>query len=298
MKIGFKLLISLAVLCILVGGIGVAWSLQEFRLSEPEQIGLVPIEIEKTFEADKVKSMRLSAGTSNVVVTKSTGSDVKLRLTGSMAEANKDYARLDAKLSPDGELVVDARSNKTFHIGIDLTQILALIADGRVQWPTLEVSLPDKVYERLDLRADTGAVRMSGLQADTLLIKLGTGKVELSDFRGKDAVLQTDTGAIRGSNIEAELRAVSDTGSIQLDLPVLAGGVEANSDTGSIRIQVKEDAGFRLEATTDIGSLNTNLPGLSFEQKERRRWAATNGDGGPLIKLTNDIGSVAVNSLR
>lgn len=170
----------------------------------------------------------------------------------------------------------------------------------------------ENIEGEVRLRTSNGSVRVAALAGD-LEAQTSNGGVELEDVDGR-LVVRTSNGSIRGSAIRGTLdattsngavrvafervqgrrsiRAVTSNGSIDLDLPEVAGDVEASTSNGAITLRLPSSTSAEVRAVTSNSSITTD-----FDVRVRGRMSKTNlegtiGNGGPLLDLKTSNGAI------
>lgn len=103
---------------------------------------------------------------------------------------------------------------------------------------------------------------------------------------GDDVVIRDFAGPIE---VEAQRAAVR----LEAVTPI-RDAISVTTTTGSISLGVPPGSRLALEATTQRGEVEVELPGLSVTRSERQRLSGSIGGGGPLVKLESDLGDVRV----
>ncbi|MAF13167.1 hypothetical protein CMK11_22160 [Candidatus Poribacteria bacterium] len=152
----------------------------------------------------------------------------------------------------------------------------------------------DDVLGDVTVRTHNGAVSARyGAVASRARIESHNGAVDFAvdgDVRGAVS-LHTNNGRIsaRVGALRGDLNVDTSNGPVDLRVDdVLAGDIDARTSHGSLRLRVPPDAGFRLEATSRRGSIDTPW-GAGDGHLDTR----VNGDGRS-VKLRTSSGSVRV----
>ncbi|WJH36322.1 DUF4097 domain-containing protein [Paenibacillus sp. CC-CFT747] len=149
----------------------------------------------------------------------------------------------------------------------------------------------------LSLETDTGAIALKNSDAGQLSAESSTGSLTLSDIRGGGVTAATDTGSIRLAQIEGALKVESGTGSVEVTVPRLLQPIQAETDTGSIRIQAAQAGDVRVDFRTDTGRVSADVPGLSYAVRDKHELRSTGGSG-PLVKAESSTGSITLTTGR
>jgi len=128
-----------------------------------------------------------------------------------------------------------------------------------------------------------------------LQITANAGNIVVQNVTGQ-MVLKADVGAIRAeqvvlsgrSRLRANLGTIYFTGSLDP-----SGDYDMTTDLGSVNANLPDDASFHLEAKTDVGAVNTNLI-LGMQKRDKASGNVGTGPNYPRLRLKTDMGSVSV----
>lgn len=139
-----------------------------------------------------------------------------------------------------------------------------------------DVTVPRMVD--LDLKTDAGSINISDISGQVVCINdAGSIKVNGAHLRG-DSQLKTDAGV------------VTFTGSLD---PI--GSYRMTTDAGNVTVLLPENVSFRLDAKTDVGSINSDFP---LNVQRVFPGGKAHGDIGmppyPSLKLRTDVGSISL----
>lgn len=286
----FKWVGLLALACLIIGGIGLAVMLRQGFGDGAQEAS---VNMEKSFDLSKVMNVKVSADVSDIVLTKSEDNTMRVHLTGNVSASNKKGYRLEGSVNGD---TVTVEAGSRTRIGLDIRELLSLIRWGEFG-TTLEIALPAKTYQSLAFSTSTGKITLGDLTADSLKLEADTGKIMLDGFQGRTLTAKADTGSVTLRRVTGTVNASADTGRVE----VLADGksdVTLKADTGSILLELEQAQALQFDLRTDTGSVTSDIPGLSYETKERHRHTGTLGSGGPNVKVSADTGSVTLRTVR
>lgn len=295
MKLSMKLILATGMACIVIGVAGVAVVLKGTDLDA----GLATIDIEKKVAAADIKRLSVNTDVAGVTFLPGGNSDeIKVHMLGTLSKAREKDLDLSA-VSSNQTWTVNARTQKSFNFGFNVADIKTwffVIGEKKLR---VEVTLPDKVYEEIRVKTNIGSIQLAEIQADRLIAQADTGKIALDSFKGKSLDLGTDTGAIMVKNAQGNVRLKTDTGSINATLQQLADTVDAQSNTGSVRLtfaSAPTSASFSL--SSDIGRVSLLVPGVVVDAKEKHNVKATIGAGAAKVRVQTDTGSIDVGIMK
>ena len=195
---------------------------------------------------------------------------------------------------------------------------------GSMKSPKLDVRLPKKLYdkiqidsghgmitgERLDSRqlsieTDNGRIELTHLTADQASVESDNGDIELAHVQAKKLKVGTDNGQLQLRNIQAdELHASTDNGAI--DLKDIEGNVRAKTDNGRIRLSTADlDRTISLETDNGAILIETQEQPKNTTIRANVDWGTVSvfgvknrhsvfGNGEHAVDLQSDNGSITV----
>ena len=281
MKHWGKKIFGISLLLFLLGASGLVWM---FTKQDYFSFSLAQVNEVRTIQ-EPFTSLEIATGMADVVITPSQSSTASVRLIGEASDQQRERIQFTSSVLSDGTLKVDVKEK--FHVN------LFFPVNGRLQ---VELSLPEKDYEKLDLNTATGDIKASKLSVKKTNIVSSTGDVELVGLTGDSLDIQTDTGDMKLSGIRSTVQIQTTTGEINsLLLPELVHDVSIGSETGDIRIKVdKEPAAASLDLSTETGSIKTSWKSLSYEQKSKNKVTGSIGSGGPAVNVRTTTGDIRI----
>lgn len=298
-----RTLVALAFLLLLLGGIGTAVTYASYD----------PVEVQETAvnDGEGITGIDIRVNNEKLIVLPSSEETFRAELQGSGKARDKD--RLSMK-KEGGNLVIgtERQRNPIFSFNF-LKRSL-----------TLTVYVPERMYERLDIEVDNGAIEVHDLQAkqinassdngrvtmrniisDKASISTSNGRVELRDIASSELNAHSNNGKIIMQKVEAdalqfttnngrieldavngELRGRTNNGGISVKTDHMDRQMDLETDNGSIEIQTEnEPTNAILDVRTDNGKVTI------FDQEN---WNSVIGDGENQIKLNTNNGSITV----
>ena len=147
----------------------------------------------------------------------------------------------------------------------------------------LDLRVPAKLLESLDIESTSGDVRVSGLNLKkSLSIDVVSGYLELSDISTVNTRLKTTSGNINGTNIQnwdtSSMRTVSGNIYVAFKEPGLK--ITGISTSGNISLRLPADQGFTLKTKTISGRILNS--------------SSRNREGTPSINLETVSGDIRI----
>lgn len=171
---------------------------------------------------------------------------------------------------------------------------------------SLEIYLPNRMYEALRLETNNGSVRLQGLEIEKVVIETSNGSIRIHDLQGEYVEGKTSNGRIQYQDVHVQkselktsngsihalgrlqtLQCETTNGSIRIEQgQVQQSDISAITSNGTVRIiYPQEISGVYGELKTKHGQLICSLPhtkvlenigqvnqkSLSFEQGEEKR---------------------------
>lgn len=126
-------------------------------------------------------------------------------------------------------------------------------------------------------------------------LKTDVGKIYVSDVIGQ-MMLMSDAGSIHATQVslQGQSKLKTDVGSLNFSGSIDPhGAYKFVSDAGSVNITLPEDASFHVDASTDLGSINSDFQ-LSGQSRMSRKKLNGNVGNPPYATLTlkTDLGSI------
>ncbi|WP_409178090.1 DUF4097 family beta strand repeat-containing protein [Brevibacillus fortis] len=276
-----KRLFGISLLLFIIGVCGIIWL---FTKQENFSFSLKQVNEERMIEQE-VKAIELLTEVADVEIMASKQPKASVRMVGEVSEQQQERLEFRSVVSPDGTLLVELRERP--HVNMFYPR------NGKVK---LELFLPEKVYEHVQLETMTGDIKSGMLRAKNTKISSSNGDVDVLGYEGEELNVQTVTGDINLANVRSAVVIESSTGEIdKLTMPELTHDVSIRTDTGDIRVTVaKEPAAAQLEVTTDTGGIETTWSNLTYEKDEEYKVKASIGAGGPKMTVRSSSGDVRI----
>ena len=123
----------------------------------------------------------------------------------------------------------------------------------------LELFVPQKEYEKLDVRLMNGAFQMKDADVKKANVKTANGKIEVTNLKYKTADFETANGEIRLTGLSGEkLSAETLNGRVYIDGDIKE--VEAQSLSGHVVVTTTSDEAEKIDAKTMSGSIEIYIP--------------------------------------
>ena len=178
---------------------------------------------------------------------------------------------------------------ETSYDDVDLTDVGA---DARVKVEHGAANLSDikgaataeTSYDDVDIEQVGGAVSASVEHGSVRASRIAAGARVKAE--GDDVLLDGFRGPVEAEAQRGSVRLVPDG--------PLVGSLSASATYGDVQLQVPPGSRFELHATTDSGSLEIAVPGLTTSEASEQRMVGRLGEGGALVQLSASHGDVRV----
>ncbi|WP_164670109.1 DUF4097 family beta strand repeat-containing protein [Virgibacillus doumboii] len=151
---------------------------------------------------------------------------------------------------------------------------------------TLEVHLPEKVYESLQVDIDNGEFQAEQLKIREVKAGVSNGLIEMKNITAAMVSTEADNGQISLENVEGKIYGKVNNGKIYLGTKTLDRPITLESNNGKIKIETeKEPTNTTFDIEIDNGK--ATVFGSS-------NWNTVVGDGENLIKLKTNNGHISV----
>lgn len=273
-----------ALLLFLVGGVG---SVITYSFNEPTSFTE-----EKEIDNPNIEAIDITVNNAKVEIFSTGDSKISVEFSGKGTNNNKK------------RLSVTENGN-TLSIR-SLNQTNKLISFSFL--PTklkLQVYLPDKLYESLQIEIDNGSldaeqlnikdlytatkngsINIDNITGDTVMVSSKNGSIAMDNITAGTVTVSSKNGKISLYNVDGEINGKTSNGSISLKTDDLDRSIEFKTNNGSIKIQTKQEP---TNAIFDVRVGNGKIKIFGDSN-----WATVVGNGDNLIKLSADNGSITV----
>ena len=317
---------GLGVALVLVGILLLAFQIFGRGIPFGSAVGAITL-IDKTLPGNRIE---LVAAASDVEVRTWDGAQIRVEAT-QRGGARGDYT-IDVTQSGDTVHVTESTRNFFSFFGSRSLSYRISVPKGAqadIKTASGEIDVSG-VGGAVSLNSVSGDVRASDLTGG-LTVGTSSGEVTLHDIDGKLAVstisgdvqledgkvdnvsVSTTSGEVKLQGVAGPLNLDSISGDItvsdaqdgQLTISTTSGGVEydgglarggsntVNSISGDVELQLPEDSGFRLDASTVSGDLDSDFD-LQGGEQGRRALSGVAGTGDTTLKIDTTSGSIHI----
>lgn len=166
--------------------------------------------------------------------------------------------------------------------------------------------------ERLSFEANSGALSLGHLNADSIHLRASSGSIRVAGINGEATVkansgsisidrltgfadVDASSGSIRVNDITGGITAKANSGTIRIGILELSGDVNAAVSSGSINIDLPTDSGFKFSANTSSGSIRTDFDSsLSFNERRNNASGTVGDNASYTVTAKANSGSIRV----
>nr|WP_295971848.1 DUF4097 family beta strand repeat-containing protein [uncultured Bacillus sp.] len=262
----------------------------------------------KTVTSEKIKQIEIAHSSTDVHILPAMDKEITVELNGKVSRKMKNLYKLEVKEDGDKLKIAVNRDNKlTSKVSINYVSMV------------LEVRLPEKMYEMIDVDLTSGDIMLDHITADKITLNTSSGDIETADSEAvKSFSVHSLSGDLTMKNIKAENLQIdlisgdsdiqnaatnaavlsSTSGDIQMNQ--VDGQIEASTMAGDIALMKEEmNSNMKIEATSgdvDIrfkkkpqslslkynsasGEANVQLDGMVFDEKSEHSIIGKIGNG-------------------
>ncbi|MCT2538219.1 DUF4097 domain-containing protein [Aquibacillus koreensis] len=274
-----------ALVCFLVGIVGtIAFGHQVFSFESEKD----SVDQSKTIEGSKITGIDIDVDVADVTVTSTDGKDIEVHLRGKAIESS--YQNLNFNVEQQDEILsITVESKKDFDFSIP-----SLFNFNGFGGLDLEVKVPEKMYETVDIRSNVGDQTINALAVKNFMARSDVGDITLERLESEEASIYSNVGDVDVVAGQGGYTIETDTGSVELDLLALKGNTHIQSDIGDVDVSLHESpTNFVLDLQSDIGDVSVkNING--FQDSTGKDLFVEIGSGGPVLEVVTDIGEIKV----
>jgi hypothetical protein len=211
----------------------------------------------------------------------------ELRIVG---RGDTNTVTVRARANAWGATVADAE-RKLERVQVTVRQDAPGRVTARGSYPTtLTVGRSPNVVFEVEVPRDTD-----------LSLSTNVGQIRVENVRGR-LDLRSNVGEIRADNVEGAIEMRTDVGEVNLRGWNMTGDSSVSTRVGEINVGLRPGIAFRLDATTNVGQIRTNLGVVGEQERSSVPGDALRGDvagGGELtLTLRANTGAIRIDEQR
>jgi len=213
--------------------------------------------------------------------------------------------------SQNGEVSLqDVSGNAKLDIDKSTVRVSKLTGDIAIDGRVNEVNLSDvkgavrlsgEFHENVSLARITKSVSFKTSRTDLELSSVaGSLDIDGGDLHGTAVAgpvrLLTKEKDIRLNGVSGDVRISNNDGAVELHINKLpVGNIDINNRNAAVQIYLPDHAGFKVEASTDNGNIESGFGELKVDnQDDRGRASGIVGNGAGSIRLSNAHGGIEI----
>jgi hypothetical protein len=208
--------------------------------------------------------------------------------------ANTSY---DVRVSDSPDDAVNVRLHGTAR-GLKAEEVPYLVSD--LAGGVLKVSTERRARFQISLRGDRIILEI-GLPASYrggISIVSGSGNVSVGEHRYSEASVRSTSGDIDIASISADLDARATSGNISVAFAEGPGSSVIRASSGDVKVSLPSSAGFSIDARTSSGDIESEMPVLSEQGRDRHRLMGTVGTpGSASLRIVTTSGDVRIRKI-
>jgi lia operon protein LiaG len=276
-----KVLYSGIILLIL----GIVLNTALFALGKDALLNTEEIKKFETFKSEDISKLFINSkrNGSEIKIVSTNNDEFKVEMKAEYPVGLKDKLELDANVF-NNSLIVEPKnfSENDIHFNIR----------SRVE---ITVFVPNKNLDEITVQTNVGSVDLSDINVNNLKVASATGKITLNRVNTVDSIITSNVGKIELYEVTGNITASTDTGAIDMRTDEVSSMTKLKSQVGAIDVLFsKKPSDIKIEASTNVGSVDINLPGLSNES-HKKYYSGTIGNGSKQLILETETGSIKVN---
>lgn len=265
----------------------------------------VDVHQQEKVNAENIEILNIVTSSAAVEVVPATGDEIEVLLDGKMSEKLIDnYSFKIIQKANRLEISFKTNHSNGFHFGITYIDI------------KLKVSIPEKIYEDIQVRTSSGGITINDVKSKTLtstsssgsqtitgvqvnqqlFSKASSGSIIAKENNAGKALLSASSGKIVLRELAcSQTKLETSSGSIYYHNESLNGDLDCKASSGKVDINiVKMPESLSLECGASSGKVNVRVNGLDFKEKANHRAAASRGTGENSIYARTSSGSITV----
>ncbi|MCH1627536.1 DUF4097 family beta strand repeat-containing protein [Ferdinandcohnia quinoae] len=279
----------------------------------------VEVHEKKEFDAEDIKNILIKSSSVDVNVIPTDGDKVIAELKGKASKNNKDTYKLEIDEDHD-TLEINVDRKEKFEISIfNFTSV------------DLNVEVPQKVYDSLEINTSSGDINTEDLEAKnlsieansgniealggkietTLMIETSSGDITANDFTANAIEVSANSGNIEVNDNQAEkitletssgdiecfdqtaneLKTEAASGNIEIDGKEVTGNINAESSSGDIELEFTTVSSIEVDYKSSSGDGKVKIEGMEFKENSEHRIIGEIGNAEHNITIRTSSGN-------
>lgn len=260
--------IIVSIIFIVIGIIGAIFTVKDYLLTQN-------VQYEYTVENDHINTIFIKDRVASIEIVPATGSNI-------VVEWEEDGNRRSDRVTID-------ESGNQLEVKRQRTLALLRIPTLNMTPKKMKVYVPKDNTSSINIQNAVGSVVVEDVHVDELSVQTDVQKIEIINVHGNMIEALSSVGSIVIERSTGDITAISNVGSVDVDLERVTGDMHLQSDVGSVKLGLDtqpEDVSFI--GSSSLGSVKifgekTSIPATNARYE---------------VYLETDVGSVKVHSRK
>lgn len=272
-----------AFVCLVVGAIGtLLFSDNVFSFHSEEEVSET-----KQFDGVNIRSIVTNMDVGDINIKESENNNIRVNIHGKLSKVKADDLEFNVEEKADTlRITIDQKDSFKFSLSSLVNFNLGSI--------DLDIELPDKVFEKVEVATNVGDININEVRANELLITSDVGETIVNQIAVQQASVKSNVGDIEISEATGAFDIETDTGEVELHMIEVTQDISIESDVGDIEVTFSQQPeNLIVDLKSDVG--NVHVEGLQgVKQDSGKAFYAEIGKGGPTLKVKTDVGEITV----
>jgi lia operon protein LiaG len=231
-----------------------------------------------------ITKIEIDLSSSDVTFNSTDSDDITVEMNGKISKNLKKKLKLDVKEKGETlKIGLTGEDQIKFNIGV-------LIVDTNV-----EVFLPQKVYESIQIDTSSGDILIQDLKAKETLFETSSGDIIARNLYTEVNRFHSSSGDMELSNVTGDIRAESSSGDMIIDFVHANGNIDAKTSSGDVSVTYQnEPNSIAIDFQGSSGEGDVSLDGVSFEEKSEHAIKGIIGSGHFKLKVETASGDFSL----
>ncbi|QGQ97793.1 hypothetical protein EHS13_24335 [Paenibacillus psychroresistens] len=223
-----------------------------------------------TAEAGTIQNLEVNSSIDNMIVKPSLDDQFHFRILGKVSHSPKT-SEFEYKLTTDRDtLKFTLPENWKLQFGVAISNI------------HLEISVPKKLFKRISIKSSSGDITISDIQSEVIQ-------------------LENSSGNIKTQNITGQLKLVTGSGDIRVDLNKLEQDLSFKTGSGTFKLNLLQaPLAIETNLTTKSGEIEQKLPNLLFKDSpdSEKQQSGVLGSNGFKVEGSTRSGDITIKVVK
>lgn len=242
--------------------------------------------------------------TISLVACKSEGSGNKIIDSKHIDEIYVNTDGQNVELQPTSEKNVKVESDKLKDIKIEEKENMVTIDAGEssagitLETPTIRIYVPEKVYEKIEVKTVSGDVEAEQIEAKTMQLWNDSGNIIVDNYKGEKIESTSKSGEITLKEIDSDFEIYNDTGEVHV-LMIKGINSEGKIETQSGNVNIsfaQEPKDIAIDVGASSGRIKNNYEISSLQKETDNKLKGKIGSGTSKLTVKSVTGTIHLGS--